>query len=326
MTLSDAMQPPGLLASGRFFRTGYLPTYAATVFLLVLIWAGAPGRPVDFSQAWRTGKDLSVVAALLLALAVALVAVLLQPLQMSMVRALEGGFPQWLGAGLASHLQIQRKNRLAKKVADRVRDAAALPDDAACRQQRNMLIQQAGSASAILRARFPGPEHLVRATALGNALAAMEHTGGAAYGLDTVVVWPRLYPVLGDQVRAIVDDLRDGLDAAVRLAATGTLTAIATVGLLAWHSGWFTLLALIPLATAVLGYIGGVRAAMAYGAAVQVAFDVHRFDLLRALHLALPKDQLVERENNRALSDFLRQGVPVPFTYAEPKSPLESPL
>ncbi len=90
MTISDAMAPPGLLASGRFFRTGYLPTYAATVFLLVLIWAGAPGQPVHFDQAWRTGKDLGVVPALLLALAVALVTVLLQPLQLSMVRVLEG--------------------------------------------------------------------------------------------------------------------------------------------------------------------------------------------------------------------------------------------
>ena len=46
MTISDAMTPPGLLASGRFFRTGYLPTYAATVFLLVLISARRT-RPAD---------------------------------------------------------------------------------------------------------------------------------------------------------------------------------------------------------------------------------------------------------------------------------------
>ena len=48
------------------------------------------------------------------------------------------------------------------------------------------------------------PDHLVRATGLGNALAAMEDSAGAAYGLDAVVAWPRLYPLLGDKVRAVV--------------------------------------------------------------------------------------------------------------------------
>ena len=320
MTFSDAMQPPGLLSSGRFFRTGYLPTYAAAIFLLILIWAGAPGHPVDFNRAWQEAKNLGVVGAVLLALAVTLVAVLLQPLQMSIVRVLEGGFPSWLGAGPAVRLQVRRKHRLQEKVTGKIKQAAGLLD-AEDDGKRDGLIQQAGIESAALRSRFPCPEHLVRSTALGNALAAMEHTAGVAYGLDTVVIWPRLYTVLGDQVRAIVDDLRDGLDAAVRLAATGSLTAVATVGLLAWHSGWYTLLALIPLAIAVLAYIGAVRAAIAYGAAVQVAFDLHRFDLLRALHLALPRDQGVERKNNRALCDFLRQGVPPSFTYVEPEPP-----
>jgi len=100
-----------------------------------------------------------------------------------------------------------------------------------------------------------------------------------------------------------------------RLAATGALTAVAALGLLVWHSGWWTLLALAPLGIAVLAYTGAVRAAIAYGAAVHAAFDLHRFDLLRALHLTLPKDRDAEQASNRALSDFLRQGVPVPFSY-----------
>jgi hypothetical protein len=252
---------------------------------------------------------------------VTLVAVLLQPLQLSLVRVLEGGYPWFLGSGLARKVKVWRKRRLEKAVQDKVDKAGALPDDAMNRKQRDAFVQQAGAESSKLRSRFPMPEHLIRATALGNALAAMEDTAGAAYNLDTVVVWPRLYPVLGEQVRAIVDDLRDGMDAAARLAATGALTAIATVGLLAWHSGWRTLLALVPLAIAVLAYVGAVQAAMSFGAAVRVAFDLHRFDMLRGLRLAVPKDQNAERADNRALSDFLRQGVPIPFTYADPAPP-----
>lgn len=318
MKLETVMAPSSALASGRFFRVGYLPAYAATLYLLVLMWAGAPGRQVSFSRAWRTADRLGVAEMLLLALGVALFAVLMQPLQLSIVRVLEGGFPRWLGSGLIRKVQIARKRKLDDRVQELVNRAAQADGS-----ERDALTQDAGAISDQLRSRFPGPEHLVRSTALGNVLAAMEDTAGAAYGLDAAVIWPRLYAVLGGQIRLIVDDLRDGVDAAARLAATGALATVASVALLAWHSGLLTLLALIPLAVAVLAYLGAVRAAMAYGTAVRVAFDLHRFDLLRAMCQALPADQQAEREANMRLCDFLRQGVPVPleYTVSAPPSP-----
>ena len=250
-------------------------------------------------------------------MAIALAAVLLQPLQLSMVRVLEGGFPRWLGSGLARKEQLRLKRGLEKKIQDKIDEAVKL-DDPAEADRRNASIQQAGAMSARLHSRFPISDYLIRGTALGNALAAMEESAGAAYGLDAVVAWPRLYPVLGDKVRAVVDDLRDGLDAAARLAATGAMTAVAAVALLAWHSGLLTLLALVPLAVAVLAYLGAVQAAVAYGMAMHVAFDLHRFDLLRALRLEAPAEQANEITSNAFLSDFLRQGVPVPFKYVDP--------
>ena len=90
MKIEDVLQPTAGLSSGRFFRTGYLPTYAAVVFLLVLVWAGAPGKHVDFGHAWQVAGKFSAAEVLLVALAVALVAVLLQPLQLPVVRVLEG--------------------------------------------------------------------------------------------------------------------------------------------------------------------------------------------------------------------------------------------
>ena len=321
MKLDAAMRPPSDLASARFFRTGYLPTYAAAVFLLLLVWAGAPGNPVDFTRAWRAANRLGAVEALLLALAIALLTVLLQPLQLSIVRVLEGGFPRWLGSGLAQTLQTRRKRRLERAVQQMIDEAGSLRDDILNGPRRHEIVQQAGTVSALLRSRFPASDHRVRATALGNALAAAEDTAGAAYGLDSTVIWPRLYPVLRDQVRVIVDDLRDTLDASARLAATGALTAVATVALLAWHSGWRTLLALLPLSVAILGYVGAVRAAVAFGTGMRVAFDLHRFDLLHALGFSLPAKQDTEKAHNRAISDFFRQGVPVTFGYVNSAPP-----
>ncbi|MER5466386.1 hypothetical protein ABT010_38260 [Streptomyces sp. NPDC002668] len=308
MSLHGALKPPTELGGGRrFFLVGYLPAYAALLFLLLLVWSGArawaapPRSGPSFKDAWATAAGLGVGEVVVLVLAVTLVAVLLHPLQLALVRLLEGGWPRLLGSGLARWLQLRRKRRWEA--------AAQLPgsDPAMLSTER---IQRAGMAGHELRRRFPLPDHLVRATALGNALAAMEDSAGRPYGLDAVAVWPRLYPVLGAEVRAVVDDRRDTLDGAARMAAVMAVTTLAAAVLLA-RSGWWLMLALVPLAVSFLSYRGAVQSALAYGEAAHVAFDLHRFDLLSALRLELPTGQAAERAINAELSDFWRQGVPI---------------
>jgi hypothetical protein len=329
VNLGSLLQAPGQLASSRFFRVAYLPTCAGVVYLLVLIWAGAPGHRVHFGNAWRTASHLGIGEVVLLAIGITLVAVVVQPFQLALVRVLEGNFP---GADKVRGCQLRGKRSLTTKrrkaidkaskatdeLSEAIGKASGLRDIREIRLKLDEFTQDAGVASERLRLRYPLSDHLVRATGLGNALAAMEGTAGVGYGLDPVVTWPRLYPLLSDPVRAAVDDFRDSLDAAARLAATGAIAAVATVLLLAWHSQWWTLLALVPLAIAVVSYLATIPAAIGYGLAVQVAFDLHRFDLLRAMHLAEPETQdgaTGEKASNLRLSDFLRQGVPVPFTY-----------
>jgi hypothetical protein len=290
--------------ASRFFRTGYLPTYAGAMFVLVVVWAGAPGSSVSFGRAWRIAAALGVAEVLLIVVCVTVAAVLFQPLQLAMVRVLEGGWPAGLGTGVGLALQRRRKRWLAA--------AARLPDGPG--EPAAEVVQRAGIAAARLRRRYPLPDHLVRPTALGNVLSAAEDTAGREYGWDAVVAWPRLYTVLGDRTRALVDDRRDALDGAVRLSVTGGVVALLTFVLLLRASWWVTL-ALAPLAVAVLAYLGAVHTAMAYGEAVHTAFDMHRFDLLSALHLPLPANQGEERAQAVALCDWWRQGVPVRLTY-----------
>lgn len=315
MKIEGVLTPTVGLSSGRFFRTGYLPTYAAAVFLLVLWWAGAPGRHADFGHAWQVANKLGTVQTLLIALAVALFTLLLQPFQLSVLRVLEGGFPRWLGADLARRYQLRRKRQMEAAVREKIIAATAASTD-----ERDGHVQEAGRLSDRLQALFPASDYLVRATGLGNALAAMEDRAGTAYGLDAVVAWPRLYPLLGGKVRAVVDDLRDTMDAAAKLAATAAMTTVAAVLLLAWHSGTVTFIAVAPLLVAAFSYAGAVRAAIAYGQAVQVAFDLHRFDLLAAMHVEAPTAPEAEQITNAALSDFLRQGIPLSFNYAVPNT------
>jgi hypothetical protein len=312
MSLDALANPPDVLVSPRFFRTAYLPAYAAAIFLIVLVWAGAPGQRVHFGDAWATAKDLGVLEVVLIGLAVVLAAVIVQPLQSWLVRVLEGDVPRWLGASLRQRRHVTLRSRMAGQA------AAALSAAVQSGQQRQ--INEAGQASARLRSRYPS-EPEVRATRLGNVLAATAETAGQDHGLDPIVVWPHLYPLLGENIRGAVDDLRDALDAAVRMCVVMALTAIGAAGLLAWHSGWWTLLALVPLGISVLSYAGAVRAAVAYGTGVRAGLDLHRFDLRTALHLPLPHDPAAERIANEELCDLLRQGVPLRGSYEHPPRP-----
>lgn len=301
-------QPAGGSLGHRFYLVGYLPTYAAALFLLVLVWAGARGwngqlnHRISFKAAWATASHLSLGEVVPVALAVTLLAVVLHPLQLAMMSMAQGSWPAWPGTKWARRWQKCRRQRLAE--AARLPTGPELTDEA---------IQQTGIACHQLRRRFPMPDHLVRPTALGNVLAAMEDNAGRAYGLDAVTAWPRLYPVLGELTRSLVDDRRDGLDAAVRMAVTMAVTAIMSFVLLLW-SGWWILLILIPLGVAVLAYNSAVQAALAAAETVHVAFDLHRADLLTALRMEPPTRQEAERILNEQWCDLWRQGIPLPTT------------
>jgi len=307
--LDTVTRPPADGCFGRrFYLVGYLPTYAASLFLLVLVWAGAWGwnarlnHRISFKAAWATASHLSLGEVVLVALAVTLLAVVVHPLQLAMMSLAEGSWPAWLGTKSAQRWQQSRRSRLAR--AARLPQGPELTDEA---------IQRTGVAGHQLRCRFPMPDHLLRPTALGNVLAAMEDSAGRAYGLDAVTAWPRLYPVLGEQPKSLVDDRRDALDSAVRMAVTMAVTTVVSLVLLLW-SGWWVLLALIPLGVAVVTYNGAVQAALGYAETVHVAFDLHRADLLIALRMELPTRQEAERIVNEQWCDLWRQGVPLPAT------------
>src|SRR6266513_4587634 len=143
-------QPAGGGLGRRCCIVGYLPTYAAALFLLVLVWAGARGwdgrlnHRISFKTAWATASHLGLGELVVLVLAVTLLVVVLQPLQCAMMGLAEGSWPAWLGTRWARRWQLGRKKRLTK--------AAQLPVGPVLTDEA---IQRAGAAVYQLRRRFP---------------------------------------------------------------------------------------------------------------------------------------------------------------------------
>ena len=305
MTGADLLE--ALSARGRV--VSLLPVVAAGLFITVILAAGAPGAEPSLHRAWQVLRGLSAGQVLLLTLALVIVALLLDPLQLRLVRLLEGYWPPRLAivARRSRERQCNRRERAAQ--------SAKIGDDLS-----PQAVQEAGAREARLQRRFPDDPDAIRPTALGNALTAMETRAGQQYGWDAVVTWPRLYPLLSPGVRAVVDGQRDRLDALARLAMTSAATALLTVALLS-GSGWWVLVAAIPAVVARLAYVGAVHSAMSYGEAVTVAFDLHRFDLLTQLHLPLPADIGQERKIASQVSRMWRQGVPLALSYDHGPAP-----
>jgi len=249
----------------------------------------------------------------------------------------------WGSRGIAGFLteigiDIQRgRRRLLEE-----RTSPRLPLDASARQKEKM-VRRRREARGRLNGFYPSDSRLLP-TSLGNVLRAAEDLAGYRYGLPTITVWPRLYPLLSIGVRSIVDDQRNQLDVTIRfslmfiIATIGSLTLYIAIlisasrtdlpfyimlnnpliansplgGLEIWISlaikywAW----TLIPVSTSILAFLfyrGAINIAFTYGTALKTAFDLQRFELLKALHLPLPTDSVHEKITNENLANFFTE-------------------
>ena len=285
----------------RFALVGLLPAVVLALFVLALLWSGAPGEAPDLDRILDQARELDAWAGALLFLALLVAAIVMQPLQLGLVRLLEGYWPRRLAArGRARY----------------VRRVDALEATTAPRRKPLTAEELATMSQAATELRLLPPREHVMPTRLGNALRAAEVRAGEPYGLDAVVAWPRLYPLLSDPVRAVVDGQRDALDVNARFCTVFAAGAVIAAALLATH-GWWLLVPVACLVLAWLAYRAAVAAAIAYGESIRTAVDLHRFTLLAAFHLPLPATPEEERALNARLSRFLLQGVPLdaPYTH-----------
>ena len=160
---------------------------------------------------------------------------------------------------------------------------------------------------------YPTNTKEVLPTALGNRLRAAEQYPHTHYGLDALIVWPRLWHLLPVPVQESIASSRQALDEAVRLFGWGLLTAL--WGIWAWWA--------VPLGLglAVAAWFRALHTAEVYGELIRTAFDLYRFALYEALRWPPPSDSDAEYEYGKQLTAYLFRGLlSEPVKFVHPKN------
>ncbi len=268
------------------------PAALTTALIYAVLASGAPSAAPS-SHALRASLDsLGWRQIAVASLALVVVAMLLQPLELAAIRLLEG---YWgnnrLLRPLAEHgLWLHRRRRAMLRL--RIESGAGPLEKRNAAEARKQL------------ALYPLDPADLLPTLLGNRLRAAEEVPGRRYGLNALVLFPHLYAIMPASTTAWLDDLRNQLDVAVRLALAFATTGVVISVLLARYGWWLALPAALLLLSW-LSYRAAAVAAIRYGAAVVAAFDLHRFELIKTFRRPLPEGSDQERKRNAELMAFL---------------------
>jgi hypothetical protein len=263
--------------------------------------------PITRSLArWTTPEQVAALVVALLVVGAS--AIVVQRLTLPWLRLLEGYWPGWCGP-------------VREWMADRAWQQS-VADEAAAQQLARFVYGADPTAAQLAqfarledrRHRRPEEQHRFMPTRAGNIIRAAELRPYRKYGLDAVVVWPRLWIVLPDAARQELLSARARLDGAAGAAVWGVLFCVFS-GLTPWC-------AVAGLAVAGIAIWGWLPArAEVYGDLLEAAYDLHRTALYQQLRWPLPKDPWRERTQGERLTRYLLRGPALddpPFTPPAP--------
>ncbi|EFL19213.1 LOW QUALITY PROTEIN: predicted protein, partial [Streptomyces sp. C] len=216
--------------------------------------------------------------------------------------------------------------RLGLTVQERARDRLARAAEVVTADPAEGERQRILAAAWQLARSFPPRPLPLLPTALGNTLRAAEATAGAEYGADAVVKRKKDSTPCSENksgpssTTGATSSNRRVPPEKKKKGATG----MPRVPLVLGADGWWRASPAVFLLPAWVAYRAAVAAARGYGEALSAAFDLHRFDLLTALHLTLPADPEAERVLGRRLTRFWAQGVPLtalPYEHQHEREP-----
>lgn len=298
--LTGVVKDTGGLFDRRFVLNALLPVLIA-LCLLAAVVIGTSADPAAVLRSWNkldgTVRALACTGALIVAVVLAAV---FSGRSHSLVRCYEGQWPGRLGAAATSPGRRWHHRRARRLGFDRA--ASDYPPDPAD----------------------------IMPTRLGNILRTAESYPQDRYGLDAVLTWPRLFPLLPAKISAALVAARAEVEFHLTISALSFLFAVCSGAWLVGADGptWLFLTCYWGgAATAWLTYCGALTPARLYADQVRVAFDLYRQDLLVRVGIDID-----DHEQWIRLNQFWHRNIPLDTpldpqpTEAQPEEPSGPPI
>jgi hypothetical protein len=283
--LTDVVRETTGLFDRRFLLNALLPTLI-TLGLLSAVVASTLTDPARALRAWNSFDGVvKVLAGTGVVVVAVLIAAIVSGRAQSLVRCCEGLWP-----GFWRHLAAPGTHRHRRRV------------------------RRLGFERTITD--YPADPADVLPTRLGNVLRAAESYPHDRYGVDAVLTWPRLFPLLPDRFAASLTAARAEIEFQVTISALAAFFAVASGAWLAATGGSDRLFLFCywgGTSVAWVAYRGALAPARLYGDQVRVAFDLYRADLLTKL--GMEGDEQWPR-----LNQFWHRNIPLdaPLLHADP--------
>jgi hypothetical protein len=284
----------------RFLVVTVVPNVLLVIYVGFLIAAGAPAHSPSFARAISVLDNFTIRQFVVILLIVLAVSVATHPLQIPLIQLVEGYW--W---GLPFGLRIA--DRFSRRFEDELNWARGELNRVDLIDEWDRRTEWSSGDATQRLYWLPSQEKDLLPTQLGNTLRTGETRAGKRYGLDLDVALPRLVPLISSPSITEVRDLRNQLDAAVRLCVAAGLATGVSVGLLLWHGPWL----FMAVATYVLcwaSYRAAVAAARDFCDSLAAAVDLNHLKLFDELQLPRPASLKEECDRNEVIGRLFRGG------------------
>jgi hypothetical protein len=315
-----------------FLIAGYLP---ATLFVVVhqlFLFPRWLDRPIAVFQTDPAQTGIPWIylfdKAVTLLLLPLLLGVLLMALNTVIIRLYEGAYG-WQQRFLLWFWQRRNERRAKALYGELVKlkevytgtlaDLASLPEGEDASQLKQ---KRVGIALEMQRAhreiekrspmqRLPRRVSMIKPTALGNAFAVIEEYPYERYGMDGVLFWPRLRPLLDESYAAALVNTKMILDLMLNLSLLALIFGLETIVFGSARATLDWTLIGVGIGAWILSYVcyrSSVSTAFSLGNTIMLCFDFFRGRVLAQLSLSQPNDIEAEQTVWLQLGQFLRRG------------------
>lgn len=216
----------------------------------------------------------------------------LRNLNIRIIRLYEG-YP-WRNSWLGERCKERKRKWLkeAKPLRDKLKSLRlSLREGGADPAYLKKLQAQQNDLAMQLNRAWPEQPEYALPTRLGNVILCFERYSALAYGMDAIVLWPRLVAKIGSEFAATIDEAKTSLDFMLNCSLLSSIISFVLLMMKIWGSEPLTWTTAFPwlwragvfAALAILFYEAAIGQAFSWGEQVKSAFDLYRLDLLKSL-------------------------------------------